>query len=60
MSRPLKFKSASDWRLVKQMMGADAAGRPPPGVSLAMPETPPPRSRGWLQGAAPAYGPDAG
>ena len=54
MSRPLKYKSAADWRAVKEGMGWDAAGRPPRGAYVSMPESPPPPSRGWPR---PALGP---
>ena len=49
MSRPLKFKNPSDWAAVKESLGWDAAGRPPRGAYVPLPETPPPPTSGWQQ-----------
>ena len=57
MSRPLKFTNAADWAAVKESLGWDAAGRPPRGAHLPMPEALPPPSRGWQQAPAPPVGP---
>ena len=43
MKRPVRFKDASDWRVVYEMLGPEAAGRPPAGAAL--PQSP--ATEGW-------------
>ena len=57
MRRPVKYLDPVDWRLVREGMGWEAAGRPPRGAYLPPPETSAPPSRGWPQSPAPPMGP---